>query len=117
VSRQEAEILIEIYGTALEREDSGRFDDLFVKALSHYIVAGWGRSVPPRSQALARETPLSSWVSPAEVAMVDKSVAACTAGRWPAKRTLSLAVHTAANIGAGAGRSQVRPLASLTWRH
>jgi hypothetical protein len=94
-------MLIEIYNTALEREDSGRFDDLFVKALSHHIVAGWGRSVPPRSLALAHEMPLSSWVSPAEVAMVGKSIAAWT-GR-PAKRTLSLAVHTAANIGSGAG--------------
>jgi hypothetical protein len=103
VSPQEADILIEIYDTALEREDSGRFDDLFVKALSHNIIAGWGRSVPPRSLALAHETPLSSWVSPAEVAMVDKSIAAWTVGRRPAKRTLSLAVHTAANIGSSAG--------------
>ena len=103
VSPQEADILIEIYDTALEREDSGRFDDLFVKALSHHIVAGWGRSVPPRSLALAHETPLSSWVSPAEIAMVDKSIAAWMVGRRPAKRTLSLAVHTAANIGSSAG--------------
>ena len=97
------QILIEIDGTALEREDSGRFDHLFVKALSHHIVAGWGRSVPPRSLALAHETPLSSWVSPAEIAMVDKSIAAWTVGRRPAKRTLSLTVHTAANIGSGVG--------------
>jgi CheY-like chemotaxis protein len=103
VSRREADILIEIYDTALEREDGGRFDDLFVKALSHHIVAGWGRSVPPRSLALAHETPLNSWVSPAEVAMVDKSIGAWTAGRRPVKRTLSQAVHTAANIGPGAG--------------
>jgi DNA-binding response OmpR family regulator len=103
VSRQEADILIEIYETSLEREDDGRFDDLFVKVLSHHIVAGWGRSVPPRSLALAHETPLSSWVSPAEVAMVDKSIATRTAGRRPAKLTLSLAVRAAGNIGPGAG--------------
>jgi hypothetical protein len=88
---------------------AARFDDLFVKALSHHIVAGWGRSVPARS--LAHETLLSSWVSPAEVAMVDKSIAAWTAGGRPVKRTLSLAVHTAANVGPGAG-----PLTASTAR-
>jgi CheY-like chemotaxis protein len=98
VSRQEVDILIEIYETALEWEDGGRFDDLFVKAIAHHVVAAWGRSVPPRSVALAHETPLSSWVSPAEVALVDKRIAPWPTGRRPAKRTL-LAFHAAANIG------------------
>jgi CheY-like chemotaxis protein len=103
VSRREVDILIEIYETALEWEDGGRFDDLFVKAIAHHVAAAWERPVPPRSVALAPETPLSSWVSPAEVALVDKRIAAWTTGRRAAKRTLPLPVHAVANIGPRAG--------------
>jgi two-component system, response regulator PdtaR len=63
VSRPEVDILIEIYETALEREDGGRFDELFIKAIAHHVVAAGGHRVPSRLAALAHETPLRSWLS------------------------------------------------------
>lgn len=61
VSRAEAEMLFGIDAAATERTDQGRFDDLFAKAVAHYVLAAAGHEVPPREIALAPETPLSSW--------------------------------------------------------
>ena len=61
VTRAEAEVLIEIDAAAAERVDHGRFDDLFVKAMAHHVLASAGRPVPPREVALAPQTPLSDW--------------------------------------------------------
>ena len=61
VTRAEAEVLIEIDAAAAERVDHGRFDDLFVKAMAHHVLASAGRPVPPREVALAPQTPLTDW--------------------------------------------------------
>jgi hypothetical protein len=42
----------------------GRFDDLFMKAIAHHVLASAGRPVPPRAVALAPSTPLADWASP-----------------------------------------------------
>jgi two-component system, response regulator PdtaR len=42
VSREEADILIEIFETGLERRDGGRFDQLFIKGIAHHVVAAGG---------------------------------------------------------------------------
>jgi len=103
VSREEAEILLEIHETALEREDHGRFDDLFVKAVAHHIIAASGRSVPPRQVALAPATPLAAWTSPAELVAVDREVAAWIAGRPGLKRRSAAALEPVAAVLIGAG--------------
>ena len=46
VTRAEVEILLDIHQMALERADEGRFDELFVKAISHHVLSVAGRSVP-----------------------------------------------------------------------
>lgn len=86
VSLQEADILIEIYETALERKDGGRFDDLFIKAIAHHLVAAQGGLVPPRSVALARETPVRSWASPADLETVEERIATWKTGHRAARR-------------------------------
>ena len=48
MTRAEAEVLIEIDAAAAERVDHGRFDDLFVKAIAHHVLASAGQPVPPR---------------------------------------------------------------------
>jgi hypothetical protein len=63
VTCAEAEMLFSIDAAATERSDRGRFDDLFVKALAHYVLATAGRNVPPRRVALSRLTPVATWAS------------------------------------------------------
>jgi CheY-like chemotaxis protein len=93
VSQQEADILIEIYETGLERRDGGRFDDLFIKAIAHHVVAARGGPVPSRSVALAHETPLRSWASLADLETVHERIAAWTTGHRSARRTLPLVLQ------------------------
>ena len=64
VSREEADILIDIQEAVIERKDSGAFDELFAKAIAHHMIAAAGRAVPPRPVALASEKPLSPPGSP-----------------------------------------------------
>jgi CheY-like chemotaxis protein len=103
VSREEADILIKIHETVLERRDRGRFDDLFIKAIAHHVVATQGRPVPSRSVALARETPLHSWASLAELKTVAESIATWTIGHRSAMPALPLTLRAATEIGASAG--------------
>ncbi|HXW29712.1 MAG TPA: response regulator [Xanthobacteraceae bacterium] len=109
VSQEEADILIEIYETGLERRDGGRFDDLFVKAIAHHVVATRGGPVPSRSVALARETPLRSWVSLADLETVAERIAAWATGRRSARRTMPLVFQTTRDMGGRAGS----PVASV----
>jgi CheY-like chemotaxis protein len=105
VSREEVDILIEIFETELERRDGGRFDDLFIKAIAHHVVAARGGRVPSRSVALARETPLHSWASLADLATVVERIAAWTISHRSAKRTLPLVLRATRDAGVGAGPS------------
>jgi CheY-like chemotaxis protein len=103
VSGQEADVLIKIYETVLERRDGGRFDDLFIKAVAHHVVAAQGRRVPARKVALAHETPLHSWASLADLETVAERIATWTAGHRSAKPTLPLTLRAATKIDASAG--------------
>jgi hypothetical protein len=103
VTRAEAEILLDIHEMAVERADDGRFDELFVKAISHHVLSVAGRAVPPRQSALASSTPLQSWASPADFETVDREIAAWLTARLN-RRRLSPTLHPLATalIGAGA---------------
>jgi hypothetical protein len=103
VTRAEAEILLDIHEMAVERTDDGRFDELFVKAISHHVLSVGGRAVPPRQSALASSTPLHSWASPADFETVDREIAAWLAARLN-RRRLSPTLNPLATalIGAGA---------------
>jgi len=103
VSRAEAEILFDIHETALEREDAGRFDDLFAKAIAHHVLSSAGRNVPPRQVALAASTPLSAWASPADFETIDREVAAWIAARLNRKRRMVGALDPIAAMLIGAG--------------
>jgi CheY-like chemotaxis protein len=103
VSREEAETLIEIYETGLERRDRGRFDDLFVKAIAHHVVAARGGRVPSRSVALARETPLRSWASLADLETVAERIATWTTRHRSAKPPLPFALDATSEIGTRVG--------------
>jgi hypothetical protein len=103
VTRAEAEILLDIHEMAVERADDGRFDELFVKAISHHVLSVAGRAVPPRQSALASSTPLHTWASPADFETVDREIAAWLTVRLN-RRRLSPTLHPLATalIGAGA---------------
>jgi hypothetical protein len=70
VTEEEAEVLFEIHDAARDREDQGRFDDLFVKAIAHYALSAVGRPVPSRALALAADTPIQTWATPENLAEV-----------------------------------------------
>ena len=103
VTRAEAEILFDIHEMALERSDDGRFDNLFIKAITHHVLAVAGRAVPPRQSALSASTPLDAWASPADFDTVDREIASWLAARLN-RRRLSPTLHPIATalIGAGA---------------
>lgn len=63
VTRDEAEMLLEIDAAAAERTDGGRFDDLITKALAHHVLGGRGQ-VPSRAVALDPQVPLAQWARP-----------------------------------------------------
>jgi hypothetical protein len=73
VTREEAEMLMAIDAAAHEREDQV-FDDLFVKAVTHHVLAATGRPVPPRPVALSADTPLSSWAGEPRAHDVDHEI-------------------------------------------
>lgn len=102
VTRAEAEILLDIHEMALERADDGRFDELFVKAISHHVLSVAGRAVPPRQAALASSTSLHTWASPADFETVDREIAAWLAARLN-RRRLSPTLHPFATALVGAG--------------
>jgi hypothetical protein len=63
VRRLEANVLFDIDGVAAERTDDGRFDDLLVKSVAHFLLAEAGHVVPPLQIALNPGTALSSWTN------------------------------------------------------
>jgi hypothetical protein len=86
VTRLEAEVLFDIDAAAAERTDNGRFGDLFVKSIAHFVLAQAGHKVPPRQIALAPETDLSSWANPSTD--VDGEVLAWIASKVRYKKRL-----------------------------
>ena len=63
VTQLEANVLFDIDAAAAERTDDGRFDDLLVKSIAHFVLAEAGHVVPPRQIALDPATDLSSWAN------------------------------------------------------
>jgi CheY-like chemotaxis protein len=96
VSREEADILIDIQEAAIERKDYGAFDELFAKAIAHHMIAAAGRAVPPRAVALASEIPLRSWASPEDFETVDRQIAAWIAPHLQGKQRFVTALGTIA---------------------
>jgi hypothetical protein len=76
VTREEAEVLFDIHEAALEREDNGHFDDLFVKAIAHHVLAATGRPVPPRAVALNRKIAIADWAAAGDGQTLDREIAA-----------------------------------------
>ncbi len=107
VSRSEAEILFEIHDVALDREDGGRFDDLLVKAIAHYVVSATGREVPPREVALAPETPLANWAASKEANVADGEIAAWLASHVRATKHKSKHLNALMAMLAGASVTPV----------
>ncbi len=103
VSRKEADVLFEIDAAATERLDGGRFDDLFVKAVTHHAIATTGHSVPARDVALSATTPLEYWAAAAAMRSVDTDVLRWIAGHVRTRRRLSAALMTLASFLIGAG--------------
>ena len=101
VSRAEAEALFEIDGAATERSDSGRFDDLFAKAVVHHAASVSGLPVPPRSVALAPDTAIESW-APNHANKVDIEVLnwIATQMRGNRRRNRTLMAMVATLVGA-----------------
>jgi hypothetical protein len=106
VSRAEAEVLFNIDAAAAERSDNGRFDDLFAKAVAHYMLAAIGRPVPPRDVALAAKTPLDTWVKHTK-GSVDADVLGWMASHMSARRRLGGALATIAAVICGIAVSPV----------
>jgi hypothetical protein len=67
VSRAEADALFDINAAASDRRDGGRFEDLFVKAILHHVVAASGYDVPNRDIALTSATEPDTWASEIEI--------------------------------------------------
>jgi hypothetical protein len=106
VSRAEAEVLFDIDAAAAERSDNGRFDDLFGKAVAHYMMAAIGRPVPPRDVALAAKTPLDTWVQQT-TGSVDADILGWMASHMSARRRLGGALATIAAVICGIAVSPV----------
>ncbi|MBO0758890.1 MAG: hypothetical protein J2P54_23840 [Bradyrhizobiaceae bacterium] len=107
VSRAEAEMLFDIDAAATERTDQGRFDDLFAKAVAHYVLAAAGHEVPPREIALAPETPLSSWAPKKLNGSVDSEIQVWMTSHLNNRKRLSRALATIAVLICGAAVSPV----------
>lgn len=114
VTRAEAEKLFDIDAAAAERTDQGRFDDLFAKAVAHYVLAAAGRAVPPRDVALAPETPLTTWALQQPSGNIDAEILGWVASHVNNKRRLSGALATITALICGAAISPVaQSIASL----
>jgi hypothetical protein len=107
VSRAEAEMLFDIDAAATERTDQGRFDDLFAKAVAHYVLAAAGREVPPREIALAPETPLSSWAPKKLNGRIDSEIQVWMTSQVKKRKRLNRALATVAVLICGAAVSPV----------
>jgi hypothetical protein len=107
VSRAEADMLFDIDAAATERTDQGRFDDLFAKAVAHYVLAATGRAVPPRDIALAPHTPLTTWALQQPSGNVDSEILAWIASHANGRKRLSGALATIVAMICGAAASPV----------
>lgn len=107
VSRAEAEMLFDIDAAATERTDDGRFDDLFAKAVAHYVLTAAGRPVPPREVALAPETPISTWAPQHLSGKIDSEIQVWMASHVNKRKRLSRALATIAVLICGAAVSPV----------
>jgi hypothetical protein len=107
VSRAEAEMLFDIDAAATERTDQGRFDDLFAKAVTHYVLAAAGCSVPPREVALAPETPLSTWAPQHLSGNIESEIQVWMTSHINKRKRLSGALATFAVLICGAAVSPV----------
>ena len=85
VSRAEAEAMFQINDAATERNDAGRFDDLFAKAVVHHAASSSGLPVPPRAVALSPETAIESW-APTRATDVNVEVLEWLAAQMRGKR-------------------------------
>ncbi|HEX2653802.1 MAG TPA: hypothetical protein VHN11_09155 [Xanthobacteraceae bacterium] len=103
VSREEAEVLFDIHAAALDREDEGRFDELFAKAVAHHVLAAAGRRVPPRDVALAQSTPLESWAGPDGFEAVDREIASWLASQVRSTKRTSVRLNSIIALLIGAG--------------
>ncbi len=56
ITRQEAEVLFDINEMTSEAENDPDWSDLFSKAIANYVMCTSGYRVPPREEALKRET-------------------------------------------------------------
>src|SRR6201991_300274 len=108
ISRAEAETLFEINEAASDRNDDGRFDDLFAKAIVHHAASASGLPVPPRSVALSPETAIESW-APTQATTVDVEelnwIASQMRGNRRRNRTLAALIATI--VGAALPLSQL----------
>lgn len=102
VSRGEAEMLFDIHDAAREREDEGRFDDLFNKAVAHHLLAAAGRAVPPRRTALDLATPLGAWTTPEDLETLEREMAVWLATRLDRRLRMIAALEPLAAMLRGA---------------
>jgi hypothetical protein len=113
VTREEAELLFDIHEAGLERVDNGHFDDLFVKAIAHHVLAAAGHAVPPRAAALARNTPIAKWATAEECETIGREIAGWLDRRVRSNRRAGGALQTIATLLVGAGISAVPMSSSL----
>jgi hypothetical protein len=114
VSRAEVDVLFEIDAAASERSDQDRFDDLFVKAVAHCVLAAAGHHVPPRDVALARETPLGTWAFAHPRGQFDVDIQTWIAAQANNRRRLSKALAAITVLVCGAAATPVaQSLAAL----
>lgn len=114
VSREEAQALFQIDEAAAERNDNGKFDDLFAKAILHHAASVSGLPVPSRSVALSPETAIESW-APSRSTDVNVEVLEWIAAQMRGKRRTSQTLMTiiAALFGAAVPLAQSLPLIDL----
>lgn len=113
VTREEAEVLFDIHEAGLDREDSGHFDDLLVKAIAHHVLAAAGHAVPPRAKALARTTAVADWATPEQFEAIDREIAGWLDRHVRNNRRAGGPLETMAAFLVGAGISVLPMTASL----
>jgi hypothetical protein len=113
VTREEAEILFDIHEAGLDRVDDGHFDDLFVKAITHHVLAAAGHAVPPRATALVRTTAITAWATAEECQTIDREIAAWLDRHVRGNRRAGGPLQTIATLLVGAGISAVPMSSSL----
>lgn len=112
VTRGEAEMLFEINAAAADRADAGRFDDLFVKAITHHVMAAGGRLVPPRSTALSADVPLDVW-APRQADNVDIEILEWIASHVRGKRRNNRSLMMLAAFLGGTAATIAQSLVSI----